>query len=99
MFSKCDWWIHLGYMLRLHSRCTPNVIGGYIGEKVIQSLQFTQDVPTGFQGTSPPVMVCIIVLSLLYPRPYVNSEDPYEDARSTHAFINFTDPYVSERGL
>jgi len=55
MFSKCDWWIHLGYMLRLHSKCTPNVIGGYIGGKVIQSLQFTQDVPTGFQGTSPPV--------------------------------------------
>jgi len=42
-------------MLRLHSKCTPNVIGGYIGGKVIQSLQFTQDVPTGFQGTSPPV--------------------------------------------
>jgi len=43
--------------LRLHSKCTPNVIGGYIGGKVIQSLQFTQDVPTGFQGTSPPVSV------------------------------------------
>ena len=42
-------------MLRLHSRCAPNVIGGYIGGKVIQSLQFTQDVPTGFQDTSPPV--------------------------------------------
>jgi len=42
-------------MLRLHSKCTPNVIGGYIGGKVIQSLQFTQDVPTGFQGTLPPV--------------------------------------------
>jgi len=55
MFSKCDKWIHLGYMLRLHSKCTPNVIGGYIGGKVIQSLQFTQDVPTGFQGTLPPV--------------------------------------------
>jgi len=56
MFSKCDRWIHLGYMLRLHSKCTPNVIGGYIGGKVIQSLQFTQDVLTGFQGTSPPVL-------------------------------------------
>jgi len=42
-------------MLRLHSRCAPNVIGRYIGGKVIQSLQFTQDVPTGFQDTSPPV--------------------------------------------
>ena len=42
-------------MLRLHSRCAPNVIGGYIAGKVIQSLQFTQDVPTGFQDTSPPV--------------------------------------------
>jgi len=55
MFSKCDKWIHLGYMLRLHSRCTPNVIGGYIEGKMIQYLQFTQDVPTGFQDTLPPV--------------------------------------------
>ena len=42
-------------MLRLHSGCTPDVIGGYIGGKMIQSLQCTQDVPTGFQDTSPPV--------------------------------------------
>ena len=42
-------------MLRLHSRCTPDVIGGYIGGKMIQSLQCTQDVPTGFQDTLPPV--------------------------------------------
>jgi len=55
MFSKCDWWIHLGYMLRVHSRYTPNVIGGYIEGKMIQYLQFTQDVLTGFQDTSPPV--------------------------------------------
>ena len=59
MYPKCDWWIHLGYMLRLHSKCTPNVIGGYIGGKVIQSLQFAQDVPTGFQGTSPPVYLAL----------------------------------------
>ena len=42
------WWIHAGNMLRLHSRCTPDVIGGYIGGKMIQSLQCTQDVPAGF---------------------------------------------------
>ena len=44
-------------MLRLHSRCTPNVIGGYNGGKMIRSLQFTQHVPTGFQVPSPPVLV------------------------------------------
>jgi len=44
-------------MLRLHSRCTPDVIGGYIEGKMIQSLQCTQDVPTGFQDTLPPVIV------------------------------------------
>jgi len=42
-------------MLRSQSKCTQNVIGGYIGRKMIQSPQFTQDVPTGFQVTSPPV--------------------------------------------
>jgi len=49
------WWIHLGHMLRLHFRCSPDLIGGYIEGKMIQSLQCTQDVPTGFQDTSPPV--------------------------------------------
>ena len=44
-------------MLRSQSGCTQNVIGGYIGRKMIQSPQFTQDVPTGFQVTSPPVTV------------------------------------------
>jgi len=44
-------------MLRSQSGCTQNVIGGYIGRKMIQSPQFTQDVPTGFQVTSPPVSV------------------------------------------
>jgi len=43
-------------MLRSQSKCTQNVIGGYIGRKMIQSPQFTQDVPTGFQVTSPPVI-------------------------------------------
>jgi len=42
-------------MLRSQSKCTQNVIGGYIGGKMIWSPQFTQDVPTGFQVTSPPV--------------------------------------------
>jgi len=42
-------------MLRSQSKCTQNVISGYIGRKMIQSPQFTQDVPTGFQVTSPPV--------------------------------------------
>jgi len=42
--------------LRSQSKCTQNVIGGYIGGKMIQSPQFTQDVPTGFQVTSPPVI-------------------------------------------
>jgi len=27
---ECYWWSHVGYMLRLYSRYTPNVIGGYI---------------------------------------------------------------------
>jgi len=31
------------------------MIGGYIEGEMIQYLQFTQDVPTGFQDTSPPV--------------------------------------------
>jgi len=44
-------------MLRSQSKCTQNVIGGYIGGKMIRSPQFTQDVPTGFQVTSPPVLV------------------------------------------
>jgi len=44
--------------LRSQSKCTQNVIGGYIGGKMIQSPQFTQDVPTGFQVTSPPVCRC-----------------------------------------
>jgi len=35
------------------------VIGGYNAGKVIQSLQCTQDVPTGFQDTSPPVSVVV----------------------------------------
>jgi len=43
-------------MLRSQSKCTQNVIGGYIGKKMIRSPQFTQDVPTGFQVTSPPVV-------------------------------------------
>ena len=43
-------------MLRSQSKCTQNVIGEYIGRKMIQSPQFTQDVPTGFQVTSPPVL-------------------------------------------
>ena len=42
-------------MLRSQSKCTQNVIGGCIGGKMIRSPQFTQDVPTGFQVTSPPV--------------------------------------------
>jgi len=42
-------------MLRSQSGCTQNVIGGYIGRKMIRSPQFTQNVPTGFQVTSPPV--------------------------------------------
>jgi len=46
-------------MLRPQSKCTQNVIGGYIGGKMIQSPQFTQDVPTGFQVTSPPVSVYV----------------------------------------
>ena len=49
------WWVHAGDMLRSQSKCTQNVIGGYIGRKMIRSPQFTQDVPTGFQVTSPPV--------------------------------------------
>ena len=49
------WWVYAGHMLRLQSKCTQNVIGGYIGGKMIQSPQFTQDVPTGFQVTLPPV--------------------------------------------
>jgi len=52
---ECYWWLHAGYMLRSQSGCTQNVIGGYIGRKMIRSPQFTQDVPTGFQVTSPPV--------------------------------------------
>jgi len=47
--------IHAGHMLRSQSGCTQNVIGGYIGGKMILSPQFTQDVPTGFQVTSPLV--------------------------------------------
>jgi len=46
-----------GHMLRSQSKCTQNVIGGYIGRKMIQSPQFTQDVPTGFQVTLPPVYI------------------------------------------
>ena len=49
------WWVHAGHMLRSQFKCTQNVIGGYIGGKMIQSPQFTQDVPTDFQVTSPPV--------------------------------------------
>jgi len=45
--------------LRSQSKCTQNVIGGYIGRKMIQSPQFTQDVPTGFQVTSPPVSLLL----------------------------------------
>jgi len=49
------WWVYVGYMLRSQSKCTQNLISGYIGRKMIRSPQFTQDVPTGFQDTSPPV--------------------------------------------
>jgi len=51
------WWVHAGYMLRSQSKCTQNVIGEYIGGKIIQGPQFTQNVPTGFQVTLPPVFV------------------------------------------
>jgi len=49
-------------MLRSQSKCTQNVIGRYIGGKMIQSPQFTQDVPTGFQVTSPPVTTTGLIL-------------------------------------
>jgi len=57
------WWVHAGHMLRSQSGCTQNVIGGYIRRKMIQSPQFTQDVPTGFQVTSPPVRGWLTLLS------------------------------------
>jgi len=65
-------------MLRLHFRCTPDVIGGYIGGKMIQSLQYTQDVPTGFQDTLPPVSRGLVfallgVLCLLQCICYISS--------------------------
>ena len=53
---ECYWWLHAGNMLRSQSGCTQNLIGGYIGGKMIQSPQFTQDVPTSFQVTLPPVI-------------------------------------------
>ena len=52
-------------MLRLHSRCTPDVIGGYIGGEMIQSLQCIQDVPTGFQDTLPPVTRVVTMPAVL----------------------------------
>ena len=60
---ECYWRLHAGHMLRSQSGCTQNVIGGYIGGKMIQSPKFTQDVPTGFQVTSPPVSVPWVVHS------------------------------------
>jgi len=35
------WWVHAGDMLRSQSKCTQNVIGGYIGGKMIWSPEFT----------------------------------------------------------
>ena len=68
------------------------MIGGYIAGKVIQSLQFTQDVPTDFQDTSPPVcadLKCTSLpgpeytpaklKSLMYDRVDVPSEFKYPD--------------------
>ena len=39
----------------LVSSADADSTGGYNAGKVIQSLQCTQDVPTGFQDTLPPV--------------------------------------------
>jgi hypothetical protein len=42
-------------MVRIHSKFTLTVIGGYNEGKVFQCLQCSQHVPTGFQVPSPPV--------------------------------------------
>jgi len=72
-------------MLRSQSGCTQNVIGGYIGRKIIWSPKFTQDVPTGFQVTSPPV-------TLSYSLPFYHSiVDDWECLEQVHPLLS---PFV-----